>query len=92
MTVKEAMKSVSSPSGFNEKYRLEDILTDEFIRTVTDCADADELFADIEFDGQHSFDNMDVAVLDNIIAKHSLQISTFIEFIQCAVNQHYRQS
>lgn len=92
MTVKDALKAIPSPSGYNETYQLEDILTDEFIRTATDCADADELFAEVAFDGQQEFDRLNVAVLDKLIAKHSEKFSTFTAFIQTAVDLYHREA
>lgn len=91
MTVKDALKSIPSPTGCDEIYELEKILSSSFIHSVTDCADADELFADADFDGQSGFDNLDVAVLDKIIANHS-DFSSFSAFIQAAVYRYHREA
>ena len=91
MTVKDALNEIPSPTGFDESIELEEILTNDFIQSVTDCSDADELFAEVDFDGQQQFDSMDVAALDQLIAKHSSKHCTFVSFIRAAIDRHYRE-
>lgn len=92
MTVKEAMNSVKSPSGSSEVYELDKLLTDDFVQSVTDCKNVDELLFGISLKNQKEFDRLDVSVLDNAVSNHSVKYKTFAEFISAAVQYFRRRS
>lgn len=92
MTVKEAMNSVMSPSGKSEVYQLDKLLSDDFIRSETDCANADALLSGLNVKNQQEFDDLDIAVLDRMVSDHSATCRTFSELISAAVQWYRRQS
>lgn len=92
MTVKEATKKVIGKSMVSKHILLSELLSDSFITKYTQSSSTDEFFEGLDcFDDkltaeekQHNFDNLDVAILDNLVRSRS-QFQSWVDLLQFAV-------